>query len=118
MTFCTPTPTHSFHLLLSSAAGAKLRLGWRQGGPHLPRGGSGGLPAAGRGVAGRVAQLNFSPAVRVRDTRLAGHPAGPHQAHAISGVSLDARALTCLAWAVPRVSPAEGGLAQASGRQR
>lgn len=44
------------------------------------RGGSGGLPAAGKGLASRVAQLSFSPAVRVRDTRQAGHPPGPHQA--------------------------------------
>lgn len=66
-----------------------------------PRGGSGRLQAAGRGPANRAGQLDFSPAVRVRDTQL-----GILQDHAglraISGVSPDTHALACLQWALPR----------------
>lgn len=77
MTFCTPLPSTCFspHQQKPSPD-----LGGDREALTCLRGGSGGLPAAGRGLASRIAQLNFSPAVRVRDTQLVGHPPGPHQA--------------------------------------
>lgn len=115
MTLCTPTPalpSTCFSLSVQQKPGPDF--GGDREALTCPRGGSGRLQAAGRGPANRAARLDFSPAVRVRDTQL-GILQGHARPHAISGVSADTHAPACLQSALPRAplhtsQQAEGGL--------